>query len=109
MEDRFEARGITFLMRELEIDDYDELIEKHTTEGDDGEAETFDSAAFTRDLTRQCLIRPKWSDVPKGTRLVRMLEQRALALHTAIEPVKVIKDGEDEDGDEGSEETPQDA
>ena len=101
--DVFSIRGQRIVLEELPIDKYDDLVEKHTTRTEDRQGEvteTFDNAAFIRELVIKCLKEPTYAELIKGTRVIRTLEQRARDLNIGDEPVTLLKDEDEEAGSE---------
>lgn len=109
IDDKFEARGIHFHLRELSMADYDDIVEKNTSTKRDpitgADEEIIDEQAFTRMLLRAAMVQPELSPegiISLGTRLVRMLERRVRNLHMGEEAVKVeneVKAAEDDDNE----------
>lgn len=103
-EARVTYRGTTYVLRELPMDRYDELVEMATAEQTvDGETtKVFDQNAHTRLLTVESLIEPKMTAKQlygEGTRLVRALQVQVGKLHWDPEPVEDDKDKDDDEGE----------
>lgn len=100
-------RGITYTLRELPMDRYDELVDMATAEQTvDGETtKVFDQTAHTKLLTVEALVEPKMTAKQlygEGTRLVRALQVQVGKLHWDPEP----EEKKDEDDDEGEASAP---
>jgi len=100
-EARVTYRGTEYVLRELPMDRYDELVELATAEQTiDGETtKVFDSAAHTKLLTVESLVEPKMTAkqlYSEGTRLVRALQQQVAKLHWDPEPEDKKEDDEGE-------------
>jgi len=98
-------RGVTYVLRELPMDRYDELVEQATAEATDADGEVtkvFDSAAHTKLLLVEALVEPKLTArqlYGKGTRLVRALQAKVFALHLDPEPEEKAKGEDDDEGE----------
>ena len=102
-------RGVTYVMRELPMDKYDKLIKDATAEktikvdGEDQTIEETDWILHSKLLTAAAIVSPSMTPEQlfgKGTRLVRELQRKVMALHVGDEP-EDKKTKEDADDDEG--------
>lgn len=90
----FEAtyRGVTYKMKEIDAETYDELLKQATNtkfDADGNETEAVDEPLLFRLMLQASLVAPAVSslDLQKmGFRLVRQLERDCQRLHFAIEP-----------------------
>ena len=91
-EDR-EYRGRKYTFRELEMSEYDALVEQATStnyDAEGNETEVTDQSMLQRLMLQKSLVEPKLalSDISSlGTRLGRQLERDVQYLHFAVEPL----------------------
>lgn len=93
VEIRRRYRGVTYVLRELPMDQYDKTVRAATAEVDG--VEKFDGVAHTKILLSKCLVEPKLSPdelYSKGTRLVRQLQRDLQEIHFDDEPEEDLED-----------------
>lgn len=99
--DKVRLRGVTYVLTELPMSDYDKVITQATKPSEDGGPDEVDYATFNRLLLAKSLtVGGKKVDVDdlysKGSRLVRELQRRAARLHSDPEPIEAEGDAADE-------------
>jgi hypothetical protein len=106
-------RGEVYLVRELPIGEYDEIVKKATrkekvTDPDTGvsnEVDMLDQNLQSRLMLKECLVEPASLDVKKlGTRLTVALNRAINNLHYGDEPdeLRPVKKDDDGEGPKGS-------
>jgi hypothetical protein len=106
--DSFEMRGVTFKLREISIDRYDELLKQCTEMVDINgvDVERTNEELLLRLVTLDSLLEPKLSASQirsNGVRFVRTLESRVRALNFGTEPTRDLKSKDtDDEGDQGN-------
>jgi hypothetical protein len=96
-------RGVRYVLKELPITEYDELLKLATVVKtvDGEEQEVVDDATLVKLLTQKSIVEPRILR-PLGTRLWRQLERDVQVLHFGVEPDETdAKDEDKKDEDEG--------
>ena len=101
-------RGEVYLVRELPIGEYDDIVKKATSKqavvdpdtGVSNDVDILDQNLQSRLMLKECLVEPKSIDVKKlGTRLTVALNRAINELHYGNEPDELRPVKKDDDGE----------
>jgi len=106
IESKFHFRGTEYVLREVSVDVYDDLVEMATSKNDVGD-EMIDNGFLRKQLALKTLVSPRFSDfIGKPLRLSNRIMNESWILNLGQEPDDEekepdIQDGEPEDKGEG--------